>query len=276
MREATAREAVLQPVIVWQSPYDFGELPYAPVDEEKIAAGARERLDKMLAEVTRDDEVVRVDPLVLHGDPAQVLRARSAEATLLVVGSRGHGGFEGLLLGSVSTKCAYHSRCPLVIVPHGDPSEGGGYQPVRRILAGVDGSPGSRRALSWAIDEAALHRAQVDAVTVWHDIYSDEMAFEYQVSSVRHDEHALFERTRQQLTRIIAQAAAGHPGVAVSPHVLAGDPARALCARSAAADLLVVGSRGHGRFARLVLGSVGTACAHHSQCPIAIIPAAGP
>lgn len=54
-----------------------------------------------------------------------------------------------------------------------------------------------------------------------------------------------------------------------------GDPAQVLCERSADADLLVVGSRGHGGFARLVLGLVGTACAHHSKCPVAIIPKAG-
>ena len=249
MREAAARAAVLQPVIVWQSRYDFGELPYIPVDEEKIAAGARERLDRMIAEVAGKGRAVRIDPLVLHGDPAQVLCARSAGAALLVVGSRGHGGFSGLMLGSVSIKCAHHSQCPLVIVPHRDRAAGGNHGQVRRILAGVDGSDGSRRALGWAIDEAALHGAAVDAVTVWHDPYGGDMEFEYQLPYFRRDERAMFEHARQQLARTIAETVAGHPAVPVSPHVLEGDPAQELCSRSADADLLVVGSRGHGRFA---------------------------
>lgn len=278
MREAAARDAVLQPVIVWQSRYDFGELPYVPVDEEKIAAGARERLDKMIAEVAgaaAGERAVRVDPLVLHGDPAQQLCASSAEAALLVVGARGHGGFGGLMLGSVSTKCAHHSQCPLVIVPHRGSAAGGSDGPVRRILAGFDGSEGSLRALGWAIDEAALHGAAVEAVTVWHDPYSSEMEFEYDVPYFRNDEHAQYEHARERLAQAVAEAAAGQPAVPVSQHILEGDPAQELCNRSAGADLLVVGTRGHGRFARLMLGSVSTACAHHSPCPTAIIRAAG-
>jgi nucleotide-binding universal stress UspA family protein len=153
-REAAVREAALQPVMAWQDRYDFGELPLGPVDEEKIAAGAKERMDTMLAEVTGEDPALPTDPLVLHADAAQELCARSAGAALLVVGSRGHGGFAGLLLGSVSTKCAHHSRCPVAIVPgNGASAEdeataslppGGRVHSGRRVRTSVPGAADGR------------------------------------------------------------------------------------------------------------------------------------
>lgn len=272
--EAAAREAVLQPVIVWQSPYDYGELRYAPVDEEQLAKGAAKRLEQALAEAAGEAPATATDPLVARGDPAQVLCARSAGADLLVVGSRGHGGFAGLMLGSVSTKCAHHSRCSLVIVRDG--RTGHDYSLIRRILVGVDGSEGSRRALAWAVDEAALRGASVEALSVWRDPYGGEMSLEYDMEHFRDDRQVLVEQAQGQLAAIAAEAVAHHPGLEVVPVLLQGDdPARILCERSADADLLVVGSRGHGGFIRLLLGSVGTTCAHHSKCPVAVIPKAG-
>jgi nucleotide-binding universal stress UspA family protein len=272
--EAAAREAVLQPVIVWQSPYDYGELRYAPVDEDQLAKGARKRLEQALAEVADEASATATDPLVARGDPAQVLCERSADADLLVVGSRGHGGFAGLMLGSVSIKCAHHSRCPLVIVRDGRADHD--YSLIRRILVGVDESEGSRQALAWAVDEAALRGASVEALNVWRDPYGGEMSLEFDMEHFRDDRQVLVEQTQDRLAAIVAEAAAHHPGLEVVPVLLQGDdPARILCERSVDADLLVVGSRGHGGFVRLLLGSVGTTCAHHSKCPVAIIPKAG-
>ena len=83
----------------------------------KIAAAARERLDTAVVEAVGDDGCVVIECSVLHGDPAQTLCDRSASADLLVVGSRGRGGFARLLLGSVSSAYAQRSRCKFVIVP---------------------------------------------------------------------------------------------------------------------------------------------------------------
>ena len=117
--QAAARRAVVQPVIVWERGFDYGSERYWPADE-KIAEAARKRLAAVVTEVAGPDPAVTIDPLVLEGDPGRILCARSASADLLVIGSRGHGGFAGLVLGSVSTKCAHHSRCPVVIVPRRD------------------------------------------------------------------------------------------------------------------------------------------------------------
>ncbi len=121
IEQAAARGAVLQPVIVWQRTFDYGRESYWPTDE-KIAADARERLEAAIAEVAGHDPAVEIDPLVAEGDPGQALCTMSGDADLLVVGSRGHGGFAALALGSVSTKCAHHSHCPVVIVPTGEPA----------------------------------------------------------------------------------------------------------------------------------------------------------
>ncbi|HUZ20264.1 MAG TPA: universal stress protein [Acidimicrobiales bacterium] len=119
--EAARRGAHLDAVLVWRGPYEFGRAIYAiPVHDKAVAEAARERLVETVSAVTGADAAVKVNPIVLEGDPAEALCALSAEADLLVVGSRGHGGFTGLVLGSVSEKCAHHSRCPVVIVPKND------------------------------------------------------------------------------------------------------------------------------------------------------------
>ncbi len=120
--DAAARGAVIQAVIVWQRTFDYGSDRYWPVDK-RIAEGARKRLAATVAEVVGQNPAVEIDPLVLEGDPGTMLCARSGAADLLVVGSRGLGGFAGLVLGSVSIKCAHHSRCPVVIVPDDRPRD---------------------------------------------------------------------------------------------------------------------------------------------------------
>lgn len=124
VQEAAVRGAVVEAAVVWRTPYDLGEAPFLPVDEVKVVSDARERLSQTIAEVAGDRPMVEIDPVVLEGDAAQALCARSARADLLVVGSRGHGGFAGLLLGSVSAKCSHHSRCPVVIVPREEEGNG--------------------------------------------------------------------------------------------------------------------------------------------------------
>lgn len=272
--EAAARYGTVQPVIMWQSPYDMGET-YVPVDEAKFVDAAKERLMEAVAEVASEDPAVEIDPLVLEGDPAQILCERSSDVDLLVVGSRGYGDFAGLLLGSVSSKCAHHSRCPVVIVSKSDQEDRNrDLGRVGRILVGVDGSEGSRGALRWAIAEAAVRGASVDAVSVWHDPYGGDMSLEFEVPYFRRDRLATLEHARELLAVTISEAG-DDPAVEIDPLVLQGDPAQILCERSNDVDLLVVGSRGHGGFGRLMLGSVSSKCAHHSRCPVVIVPKDG-
>jgi len=134
-----------------------------------------------------------------------------------------------------------------------------------RILVGVDGSAGSRRALRWAVEEAAAHGGAVQAVTVWQTLY-EAGAVPYPV-----DEGKLAEQARERLVHAIAQVA-GQYAAGIEPLVVEGDPAQTLCGWSAAADLLVLGAHGHGGSSQPVLGTVSATCANNSHCPVVIVP----
>jgi nucleotide-binding universal stress UspA family protein len=125
IEEARVRGAGLKAVAVWQMPtavYGSGMMPVLvdSADQKQIAQDA---LDKRLEEVDAAAAGVSVTPVVREGQPAEVLVAEAHDADLLVVGTRGRGGFKGLLLGSVSQQCAHHATCPVAIVPNGDRPE---------------------------------------------------------------------------------------------------------------------------------------------------------
>jgi nucleotide-binding universal stress UspA family protein len=147
------------------------------------------------------------------------------------------------------------------------------------IVVGVDGSRGSQQALSWAADEARLRGTRLCAVHAWR-LPLTEGAPEPNVLG-----HPIFpEQPLEELStsltaagaRILEEALAGIDvsGLEIERDVVEAAPARALLAAAQAADLLVVGSRGRGGFRGLLLGSVGQQCAHHSPCPIVIVPTA--
>lgn len=120
MRQARLTDATLEVVMSWQDPLTYGSsLGYAPValegDTATIMATA---LDDTIATVsTQVDQPVAVVARVLQGHPAQVLLDAAKGAEMLVVGSRGHGTFAGILLGSVSQHCVQHASCPVVVIP---------------------------------------------------------------------------------------------------------------------------------------------------------------
>ncbi len=276
LEEATIRASALEAVIVWQSPEDFPRDFSFPADEGALAERARARLAKAVAATAGVHTSVAVEPIVLEGDPAERLCERAAPTDLLVVGSRGHGTFTRLLLGSVSSKCARHRRSPIAIVPapHGD-GRAQVLERTGRIAVGVDGSAGSLRALRWAIDEAEAREAAVQAVMIWRGIEpDDDMAWELATfPSVGWHDLAGAEHARAHLDQVVAKVEGG-PGVEVERVVLEGDAAEILCRRAAGTDLLVVGSRGRGTFVDVALGSVSAKCAHHSPRPVVIVPTA--
>lgn len=120
-RIAAAIDKPIDAVIAWHPFTTYGWTPYLPgdwepdKDAERVLTGA-------LNEVFGTDQPAGMRLIVQEGNPAKVLIDYSTGAQLLVVGSRGHGGFAGLLLGSVSSKCAEHAHCPVLIV-HGTHSE---------------------------------------------------------------------------------------------------------------------------------------------------------
>ena len=136
------------------------------------------------------------------------------------------------------------------------------------IVVGVDGSPGSRKALMWAAAEAATHGSDLQVVNAWEHTLMPPAG---SVSVSEHEVPEDSQRTADDLVRIIKEELGDEPPVLVQPRVKQGSPARVLIEESAGADLLVVGTRGHGGFAGLVLGSVSQHVAAYAKCPVVVV-----
>jgi nucleotide-binding universal stress UspA family protein len=133
-----------------------------------------------------------------------------------------------------------------------------------RIVVGIDGSASSKAALSWAVRQARLTSATVEAVIAWEF----PTTYGYPAPTLNVD----FEKIAAQvLADTIAEVAGPDAPVTIKSTVVEGNAARALLDASAGAELLVIGSRGHGGFVEALLGSVGQHCVHHATCPVVVI-----
>lgn len=138
-----------------------------------------------------------------------------------------------------------------------------------QIVAGVDGSPSSISALRWAIRQAALTGAAVDAVIAW---YYPAATVGYGWAPTGTDVGFDFKETAEKvLADAIASAVGPGSNVGVRARVVEGNPAQVLLDACDGADLLVVGSRGHGGFTEALLGSVSQHLVHHAPCPVVVI-----
>lgn len=138
------------------------------------------------------------------------------------------------------------------------------------IIVGVDGSGHSRRALEWAMKEAAVRHMPLTVITV------HEISVGYWGSAVVYPEdHAVAEHARRAVQLDVEKAldslGESRPE-SVTVQALSGTPAHELLTAAQGADMIVVGSRGTGGFARLLMGSVSTQVSHHAHCPVVIIP----
>jgi nucleotide-binding universal stress UspA family protein len=137
------------------------------------------------------------------------------------------------------------------------------------IVVGVDGSPGSREALRFAVEEARLRNATLRAVTAWHvPAIAYSGGFAAAVEPRAYEESA--EAVGQEELAALREETVG---VEIERVVKEGQAARVLLDEAQGADLLVVGSRGHGGFAGLLLGSVSQQTAQHASCPVVIVTA---
>ncbi|GAA1331519.1 universal stress protein [Saccharothrix algeriensis] len=203
---------------------------------------------------------VRVETAVVVDHPAAALVAASREARQVVLGSRGLGGFTGLLVGSVAVAVSAHGACPVVVVR----AEGVGDGPV---VVGVDGSPASEEAIDFAFEEASLRGAPLTAVIAWND---------FLVDSAYHSRFTVdWAEVEQEQLRVLAERLAGrqekYPDVRVHRAVVHDRPVRALLALAERARLLVVGSHGRGGFTGMLLGSTSQALVRHAPCPLAVV-----
>jgi len=187
-----------------------------------------------------------VDSRLESGAPSTILVKASGEAEVVVIGSRGLGLMLGALVGSIGLDLAANARCPVVVV-RPDLSEPGDH-----VLIGYDGSPASDTAIDFGLDYARRHDLAVRVVaaqppgTELHRITEDEL-------------------------RDAVHRRGGHDAELIQ---ITGHPAENLLRLSSDANLIVLGARGRGGFAGMLIGSVSQTVLHHADAPVAIIPAA--
>lgn len=206
---------------------------------------------------------IKITAELFAAGAAPTLLSQAQEAELVVVGSRGLGGFRGLLVGSVSSTVATHAPCPVIVVHPHRVGSAFAASPARRIVVGVDGSEASAGAIRFAFQEAARRHVGVTAVHAARPT-RQHPSLRVPADIVEHVDRQLFAETMDS-KRILV------PGIDVKTKLVHSHPAQALLDEADGAELIVVGSRGRGGFTGMLLGSVSQAVLHHAACPVAVV-----
>lgn len=233
----------------------------APSLHDQVPDAVHRTLDELAAML--GDDAGSVEWSVVLGNPSGALLDVAEGADLLIVGTRGLGGFKRLLLGSVSHQCAMYADVPVAVVP-----ESASVGPPRgRLVVGMDGSANAKAALTWALS----HARPASTVVVLGTWEPSSLA----TAADRPDFDYLAQPARERFTQAVdemREAFAARDVMLETDFRYAG-AAEALLGYCADVDLLVVGARGHGAVASAVLGSVSSRILHHASCPVVIVPA---
>lgn len=261
--EAALRHLPLRLVTVVQAPIPTytGKVVIDPYFMDEIRDEARESLADTRERLVATHPDLDVDTSVLTGPLVPQLVEASRDARMVVLGSRGLGGFTGILVGSTAVALVAHGHCPVTVV-RGAPSDG-------PVVVGVDGSPISETAVALAFEEASLRGAELVAVHTWLDYDADTARrFVAEWNTVEtHERELLAER--------LAGWQEKYPDVPVRRVIFRDRPVRHLLEQAATARLLVIGSRGRGGFGGMLLGSTSQTLVYHAPCPLLVARAAG-
>jgi nucleotide-binding universal stress UspA family protein len=234
-------------------------LPIAPVplSADDMDDQTQQAIDAVVTDTLGSS--AGVTTRVLRGSPAGALLQTVTPESVLVLGSRGLGGFSGLLLGSVSQECVEYASCPVVVV-RTERTIGDGDV----ILVGKDGSEGAQRALAWAQALASATGAGLRAVHAWRATMSERPP-------------GTGERLRSQAADAV-QGWTQQVGDEIESDEMEGDPRSVLvtAAERIAPALTVVGRRGAGGLRSMRLGSTANHLVRHSTTNIAVVPAPEP
>lgn len=231
---------------------------------EQLEVAARDELEKAADEVRSAPGAPEVTTTVPIGSPSSVLLAASESADLVVIGSRGHGGFAGLLLGSVGAQVAAHAECPVVVIRQMPAAD------ANTVVVGIDGSPAAESALRFAFDEASRRGWSVTALHAW-----DVPAYDLLIIPNGPVPVPLHDVADEEV-RLTAEALAGfrdeYPDVDVVETLVRAPAVMALLEASASAAMVVVGTHGHGPTMGALLGSVSNGLLHKATVPVVVVP----
>ncbi|WP_104086982.1 universal stress protein [Arthrobacter sp. GMC3] len=274
-REAKLRNSHLHLVTAYTVPIfaasglDGG---YATVDDDVIRQGAEAVLREAAAKVADLD--VELDARVENGDAAGVLLELSETAELLVFGSRGRGGFIGRLLGSVSSALPAHAKCPTVTIPlscaprlgEGDPGKKPAREVEKVVTVGVDGSDQARYAVLVAAEQAERSGLSLRIICAVKP-YTGSLSW----MPAPVDRDALFAEIQLQLDAGEKWIRSHFPKLAVEVKLIEGTAVDVLVKASETSELLVLGTRGRGGFAGMMLGSTTDGVRHHVKGPLMVV-----
>lgn len=253
----------VEPVSVWQYPW-WAFVPTAtstvfPLNEDEFDAVARGLVDESLEGLDRGD--VR-DTVIVHGSAGPALVSAGSEASLIVVGTRGHGKLVSGLVGSVSRHCVSHATVPVAVIPADTPPD----DRFQSVVVGFDGSGHAERALEWALDNTPP-ATEIKIVHVWNP----------SATATAQTTAMTSEQLSAQSSAIVDEAIERlrtRPGSAdrqLTAHSESGDPRAVLRSISQRADLVVVGARGRGGVTHLLLGSVSSALANQPAAATVVV-----
>ncbi|MBF0687801.1 MAG: universal stress protein [Cellulomonas sp.] len=258
--------APLEVVHVWGI---AGHLDSPPLSAASayVRAGAQEVAEEG-AEVARSAvPEIQVAGVLDDGPPARALVRRAAGARLVVLGRQGSARLSGVLLGSVALGTVQHAPCPVVIVPRTQVDRAS----TGLVVVGVDGS---RHSLG-AVDAAGLYAtgagARLRAVACWQaPANSRSLAAWLRENPDRSTSDLASQRAEEALEAAVARLRERYPQVDVEQRVEEGPAAHVLARHAEKADLLVVGTRGRGGLAGLVMGSVSQWLVARAACPVLV------
>ena len=267
--EATRQQRPLHLVHGFGGPLSGPPVSLDSPDEGLVRSRVRSDAEQVLGEAvararSASPGLEVTTELVAGGAAAALLGEARGGAKMVVLGSRGMGGFRGLLVGSVSAEVASHAPCPVVVVR---PREEGAAEPsatTGRVVVGMDGSDVSALAVEFAFETAARRGLGLTALRAW-ELPAGSSPWLVTAASRMEDEE------RQAVTDSLSRWQRQFPDVDARPQVVNGHAAHALVTASAGAELVVVGSRGRGGFAGLLLGSVSQTVLQHASCPVAVV-----
>ena len=255
VEEASFDKSRLSAVMAWSRPVIYGAYAEIAVPfDSQLRDGAEASLRSIVEKVASSVEIAQ---RVVEGPAVPALTQAAHDADLLVVGSRGSGGFASLLLGSVALGCAHHSSVPVAVV------RGANTERRDRVLVGFDGSENAAIALRWAAAEAQRRQSGLRVISAW--TYLDQ-------GNAREFDPTFGQTDADGAAWQAASRVLGDPTIhfdVVAPNDL---PARALLNACSEGDLIVVGSRGLGGFRSLVLGSVSHHVLTHAHIPVVVVP----